>query len=86
MHVLSIAFNRSESRSHHLQMAELHPLMGNASKRSPSPLLSDIGEGVNSCFWGSAFAICVIPRVQRKQAYGKVIGVPSAVRRDVFRL
>ena len=60
--------------------------MGDSSRRLPWNLLSVIGKKRKFLFSDSALADCVIPQVQRAQAYGKVIAVPSAVRRDVFRL
>ena len=51
-------------------------LMGDASRRLPWNLLSVIGKKRKLLFSDSALADCVIPQVQRAQAYGKVIAGP----------
>ena len=50
--------------------------MGDASRRLPWNLLSVIGKKRKLLFSDSALADCVIPQVQRAQAYGKVIAGP----------
>ena len=51
-------------------------LMGDALRRLPCNLPSVFGKKWKLLFSDSALANCVIPQVQRAQAYGKVIAGP----------